>query len=116
MRIYDELRRKIADCESITEFVSLIYAAEREASVMSGNQNSLEPVPIYDFVEYLEQEDRSKESGCQCCEGDEALLESGELLVFINSTGIMSFFKKTDTEPFCEVQVKNCPKCGRKFV
>lgn len=116
MRIYDELRRKIANCESITEFVSLIYAAEREASVMSGNQNSLEPVPIYDFVEYLEQEDRSKESGCQCCEGDEVLLESGELLVFINSTGIMSFFKKTDTEPFCEVQVRNCPKCGRKFV
>lgn len=30
MRIYDVLRRKIADCESITEFVSLIYAAERE--------------------------------------------------------------------------------------
>ena len=45
MRIYDELRRKIADCESITEFVSLIYAAEREASVMAGNQKSLETVP-----------------------------------------------------------------------
>lgn len=115
MRIYDELRRKIANCESITEFVSLIYAAEREAYVMAGNQKSLETVPIYDFVEYLDQEDRSKESGCECCEGNEALFESGDLLVFINSTGVMSFFKKNDMEPFCEVQVKDCPKCERKF-
>lgn len=73
------------------------------------------PVPIYDFVEYLNQEDRSKESECQCCGVDETLFESGDLLVFINSTGVMSFFKKTDMEPFCEVQMKNCPKCGKKF-
>lgn len=63
---------------------------------MAGNQKSLETVPIYDFVEYLDQEDRSIESGRQCCEGDEALFESGDLLVFINSTGVMSFFKKND--------------------
>lgn len=115
MRIYDELRKKIADCESIPEFISLINEAECEASVMAGNQKPLETVPIYDFVEYLEQENRSKESGCQCCDGDEALFESGDLLIFINSAGVMSFFKKEDMDPFCEVQVDKCPKCGRMF-
>lgn len=115
MRIYDELRKKIADCESIPEFISLINEAEREASVMAGNQKPLETVPIYDFVEYLEQENRFKESGCQCCDGDEALFESGDLLIFINSAGVMSFFKKEGMDPFCEVQVDKCPKCGRKF-
>ena len=64
MRIYDELRKKIADCESIPEFISLINEAEREASVMAGNQTPLETVPIYDFVEYLEQE----VSSCFCWE------------------------------------------------
>ena len=49
MRIYDELRRKIADCESITEFVSLIYAAEREAYVMAGMVHNSTVNPGLDF-------------------------------------------------------------------
>ena len=51
MTIYDELRRKIVNCESTTAFISLIYATEHEPTVMAGNQKSLETVPAYDFVE-----------------------------------------------------------------
>lgn len=58
---------------------------------------------------------RSVGTGCDCCEGDEALLSQNGVNIFVDTTGKLDVFLKDSLEPVASGRIARCPNCGRQF-
>ena len=92
------------DCPTLTWLESKYYPKDGKIDFyISGSMDSR--ATVFNLIDF----------GCECCIGDEPVLDDSGVSVFVDENGKLSVFVGEAEEPAATGHVAWCPQCGRVF-